>query len=91
VLEILYHKGPIPLGQLSQSILVTGASTNYTVNNQPLRTAASEEKPSGQQSRLPLLLAAGDFVLGRPESVLSDQPKQLFSLLPSAARSELFA
>lgn len=32
VLEVLYHKGPIPLGQLSQRILVTGASTNYTVN-----------------------------------------------------------
>ena len=32
VLEVLHHKGPIPLGQLSERILVTGASTNYTVN-----------------------------------------------------------
>ena len=32
ILEVLHHKGPITLGQLSQKILVTGASTNYTVN-----------------------------------------------------------
>ena len=31
VLEVLYHKGPIPLGELSKRILVTGASTNYVV------------------------------------------------------------
>ncbi len=31
VLATLYHGGPIPLGELSERILLTGASTTYTV------------------------------------------------------------
>jgi MarR family 2-MHQ and catechol resistance regulon transcriptional repressor len=31
VLEALYHKGPLPLGELAERMLVTGASTTYTV------------------------------------------------------------
>ncbi len=31
VLRTLYYEGPIPLGELSQHILLTGASTTYTV------------------------------------------------------------
>ena len=31
VLEVLYHKGPLPLGELRDRILVTGASTTYVV------------------------------------------------------------
>src|SRR5687767_11148722 len=32
VLEVLYHKGPLPLGEIRDRILVTGASTTYVVN-----------------------------------------------------------
>ena len=31
VLEVLYHKGALPLGQIRDRILVTGASTTYVV------------------------------------------------------------
>ena len=31
VLNVLYHAGPTPLGELSHRILLTGASTTYTV------------------------------------------------------------
>jgi MarR family transcriptional regulator, 2-MHQ and catechol-resistance regulon repressor len=31
VLEVLYHKGPLPLGAIRDRILVTGASTTYVV------------------------------------------------------------
>jgi MarR family 2-MHQ and catechol resistance regulon transcriptional repressor len=31
VLSVLYHRGPTPLGELSERILLTGASTTYTV------------------------------------------------------------
>ena len=31
VLEVLYHKGPLPLSAVAERILVTGASTTYTV------------------------------------------------------------
>jgi len=32
VLEVLYHKGALPLGEIRDRILVTGASTTYVVN-----------------------------------------------------------
>jgi len=32
VLEVLYHKGPMPLSEIRDRILVTGASTTYIVN-----------------------------------------------------------
>ena len=31
VLEVLYHKGPLPLGDIRDRILVSGASTTYVV------------------------------------------------------------
>ena len=31
VLEVLYHKGPLPLGEIRDRILLTGASTTYVV------------------------------------------------------------
>ena len=31
VLEALYHKGPLPLSELAERVLITGASTTYTV------------------------------------------------------------
>jgi MarR family 2-MHQ and catechol resistance regulon transcriptional repressor len=31
VLEVLHHKGPLPLSEVASRILVTGASTTYTV------------------------------------------------------------
>jgi MarR family transcriptional regulator, 2-MHQ and catechol-resistance regulon repressor len=31
VLEVLYHKGPLPLGEVRDRILLTGASTTYVV------------------------------------------------------------
>ena len=32
VLEVLYHKGALPLGEIRDRILVTGASTTYVVS-----------------------------------------------------------
>lgn len=32
VLEVLYHKGPLPLSEIRDRILVTGASTTYVVD-----------------------------------------------------------
>ena len=31
VLEVLHHRGPLPLSSLAERILITGASTTYTV------------------------------------------------------------
>jgi MarR family 2-MHQ and catechol resistance regulon transcriptional repressor len=37
VLMVLYHGGPTPLGELSERILLTGASTTYTVKKMEKR------------------------------------------------------
>ena len=37
VLATLYHRGPTPLGELSNRILLTGASTTYTVKKLEVR------------------------------------------------------
>jgi MarR family 2-MHQ and catechol resistance regulon transcriptional repressor len=49
VLMVLYHGGPTPLGELSERILLTGASTTYTVKKMEkrgliVRESRSEDK-----------------------------------------------
>jgi MarR family len=41
VLEVLYHKGAMPLGEIRDRILVTGASTTYVVKKLEGRTDSS--------------------------------------------------
>ena len=43
VLSVLYNHGPTPLGILSQRILLTGASTTYTVKKLEQRGLISRE------------------------------------------------
>src|SRR2546425_12158383 len=50
VLEVLYHKGPLPLGEIRVQILVTGPTTIYIVNKLErhglIRRRPSVEDPS---------------------------------------------
>jgi MarR family transcriptional regulator, 2-MHQ and catechol-resistance regulon repressor len=61
VLEVLYHKGALPLGEIRDRILVTGASTTYVVKKledrglmrrrtsaEDLRVAFGELTPKGR-------------------------------------------
>ena len=47
VLEVLYHKGALPLGQIRDRILVTGASTTYVVLA-PVTRIRSRISPRGR-------------------------------------------
>ena len=51
VLNTLYHRGPTPLGELSDRILLTGASTTYTVKKLEKRKLMSRS-PSEQDQRV---------------------------------------
>jgi MarR family 2-MHQ and catechol resistance regulon transcriptional repressor len=46
VLMVLYHGGPTPLGELSERILLTGASTTYTVKKLEKRGLIGRESRS---------------------------------------------
>lgn len=50
VLEVLYHKGPLPLGALAERILITGASTTYTVKRLEKR-GLMRRRPSTEDQR----------------------------------------
>jgi MarR family 2-MHQ and catechol resistance regulon transcriptional repressor len=46
VLMVLHHGGPTPLGELSERILLTGASTTYTVKKLEKRGLIARESRS---------------------------------------------
>ena len=72
VLEVLYHKGPLPLGEIRDQILVTGPSTTYIVKKLEQR-GLMRRRPSGEDQRVVFgeLTPAGRKLIGRvfPEHV----------------------
>jgi MarR family 2-MHQ and catechol resistance regulon transcriptional repressor len=51
VLEVLYHKGALPLGEIRDRILVTGASTTYVVKKLEQR-GLMRRRPCGEDKRV---------------------------------------
>jgi MarR family 2-MHQ and catechol resistance regulon transcriptional repressor len=51
VLEVLYHKGALPLGEIRDRILVTGASTTYVVKKLEER-GLMRRRTSGEDQRV---------------------------------------
>lgn len=49
VLEVLYHKGALPLGEIRDRILVTGASTTYVVKKLEKRRLMSRRTSAEDQ------------------------------------------
>jgi MarR family transcriptional regulator, 2-MHQ and catechol-resistance regulon repressor len=66
VLEVLYHKGPLPLGEIRDQILVTGPSTTYIVKKLEQR-GLMRRRPSGEDQRVVFgeLTPAGRKLIGR--------------------------
>lgn len=65
VLEVLYHKGAMPLSEIRDRILVTGASTTYVVNKLEER-GLMRRRGSGEDRRVIFgeLTAAGRKLIG---------------------------
>src|SRR5438128_57502 len=65
VLEVLYHKGPLPIGEIRDRILVTGASTTYIVKKLEQR-GLMRRRPSGEDQRVVFgeLTSAGRRLIG---------------------------
>ena len=66
VLATLYHGGPIPLGELSQRILLTGASTTYTVKKlEQRKLLLRRAKPEDQRVVLGSITEEGRKLMKR--------------------------
>lgn len=86
VLEVLYHKGPLPLGEIRDRILVTGASTTYVVTKLEER-GLMRRRGSGEDKRVVLgeITPAGRALIGR---VFPAHVKQLRKLMAGLSPSE---
>src|SRR5438045_4270413 len=65
VLEVLYHKGPLPIGEIRDRILLTGASTTYVVKKLEQR-GLIRRRASSEDQRVAFgeLTAAGRKLIG---------------------------
>jgi|SRR5262245_9456893 len=86
VLEILYHKGPLPLGEIRDRILVTGASTTYIVNKLEER-GLMRRRSSGDDKRVVFgeITPAGRKLMG---DVFPDHVEHLGRLMAGLSPQE---
>ena len=86
VLEVLYHKGPLPLSEIRDRILVTGASTTYVVNKLEQR-GLMRRRGSGEDKRVVFgeITTAGRRLM---VSVFPVHVEQLRRLMAGLAASE---
>lgn len=89
VLEALYHKGPLRLGEIRDRILVTGASTTYVVNKLEER-GLMRRKSCAEDSRVVLgeLTAKGRSLIEEVFPVHVDRLQQATAGLTVAEKRE---
>jgi MarR family transcriptional regulator, 2-MHQ and catechol-resistance regulon repressor len=100
ILEVLYHKGPLLLGEVQKRILVSSGGVTYLVDRLEKKGFVTREECEGdRRARYASLTAAGEEVIARifPQhaeyieslmSPLSDDEKQVaISLLRRVGRA----
>jgi len=70
VLMVLHHGGPTPLGELSERILLTGASTTYTVKKLEKRGLIARESRSEDKRVVMGVITEKGRVLARKTAAL---------------------
>jgi MarR family 2-MHQ and catechol resistance regulon transcriptional repressor len=80
VLEVLYHKGPLPLSEIRDRILVTGASTTYVVNKLEQR-GLMRRRGSSEDKRVVFgeITPAGRKLIGNMFPAHVEQLRQLMA------------
>src|SRR6267154_4181263 len=80
VLEVLHHKGPLPLGEIRDRILVTGASTTYVVKKLEQR-GLMRRKTSDEDQRVVFgeLTPKGRAVIAEVFPAHADRLRQLMA------------
>jgi len=86
VLEVLYHKGPLPLSEIGNRILVTGASTTYVVSKLEQR-GLLRRRGSDEDKRVVFgeIMPAGRRLMG---TVFPAHVRQLRRLMAGLSPSE---
>ena len=89
VLEVLYHKGALPLGELRDRILVTGASTTYVVKKLEERDLL-RRRACAEDQRIVFgeLTAKGKALIDRLFPVHVERLQELMAPLSAAEKRE---
>ena len=87
VLEVLFHKGPLPLGEIRDRILVTGASTTYVVKKLEER-GLMRRRTSVEDQRVVFgeLTPKGRALLGAVFPVHVDRLREIMACLSVAEK-----
>ncbi len=89
VLEVLYHKGPLQAGEIAERILVTGASTTYTLRKLEAR-GWMRRRPSDEDGRVVIgeLTSSGRKLMDEVFPLHAEHLRQAMSgLSPQEKRS----
>jgi MarR family 2-MHQ and catechol resistance regulon transcriptional repressor len=66
ILEVLYHKGPLLLGEVQRRILVSSGGVTYLVDRLTQKGLVErQECPNDRRARYAALTAAGEELIGR--------------------------
>ncbi len=89
VLEVLYHKGALPLGEIRDRILVTGASTTYVVKKLEQR-GLMRRRASAEDQRVVFgeLTAKGRTLMGKVFQEHVERLRQVMAGLSVAEKKE---
>jgi MarR family 2-MHQ and catechol resistance regulon transcriptional repressor len=92
ILEALYHKGPLPLGDLQRKILVTSGGITYLVNRLAAKGLVTRESfPGDKRSRFAVLTAEGSALIKQIFPGHAKRLAKVMDVLPLKEQKKLAA
>ena len=86
ILEALYHRGPLLLGELQRKILVSSGGVTYLVDRLEAKGLVErQECPEDRRARYAALTPAGEALLGR---IFPDHARTIARALGGLSRAE---
>jgi MarR family 2-MHQ and catechol resistance regulon transcriptional repressor len=86
ILEALYHRGPLLLGELQRKILVSSGGVTYLVDRLEAKGLVErQECPSDRRARYAALTAAGDKLVAR---IFPEHARRIVSTLSGLTKAE---
>src|SRR2546430_9795658 len=90
ILEALYHKGPLLLGDVQKKILLSSGGVTYTVDRLAEKGLVERrECPTDRRARYAALTAAGDALIGKIFPAHADRIEETMSVLSARDQEAL--
>lgn len=90
VLEALYHKGPMLLGEVQRKILLSSGGITYTVDRLAEKGLVERQHcPTDRRARYAALTAKGEELMDRIFPIHADALERVFSSLDSERQRQL--